>query len=128
MKKSLEVEVGSNTDELQLKLRTIARNTEALADELDAIDNAWQCDYGSDSCQEDKWNNVRTCLKCGEKIHYSPSSALWMTKKKCTIRVIGRKRIRCFISRCHRMPKHYYVLLQNNTVSSTMIHSDMKNL
>ena len=38
-KQSLSISVNMNTDKLQLKLRAIAKHTEALADELDVIDS-----------------------------------------------------------------------------------------
>lgn len=38
-RKPLSISVDMNTDKLQLKLRAIAKHVEALADELDAIDN-----------------------------------------------------------------------------------------
>lgn len=37
--KSLSVSINMNTDKMQLKLRAIAKHTDALADELDRIDN-----------------------------------------------------------------------------------------
>lgn len=37
--RNLSIDVAVNTDKMQLKLRAIAKHTEALADELDAIDN-----------------------------------------------------------------------------------------
>ncbi|MGA4519606.1 hypothetical protein ACPA0F_20320 [Solibacillus silvestris] len=46
-RKPLSISVDVETNKLQLKLRAIAKHTEALADELDAIDNTWQCDCGS---------------------------------------------------------------------------------
>lgn len=36
--RSISIEVDADTSKLQLKLRAIAKHTEALADELDAID------------------------------------------------------------------------------------------
>lgn len=38
-KQSIAIAVEADTNKLQLKLRAIAKHTEALADELDAIDN-----------------------------------------------------------------------------------------
>lgn len=38
--RNLSIDVEINTDKVQLKLRAIAKHTTALADELDAIDNA----------------------------------------------------------------------------------------
>lgn len=39
--RGVTIEVGVDTDKLQLKLRAIAKHAGALADELDAIDNAY---------------------------------------------------------------------------------------
>ncbi|WGT38258.1 hypothetical protein QH639_20955 [Lysinibacillus sp. 1 U-2021] len=41
--KSLSISVDMNIDKMQLKLRAIAKHTEALADELDSIDNGIEC-------------------------------------------------------------------------------------
>ena len=43
----LSIAINMDTNKMQLKLRAIAKHVEALADELDAIDNVWQCDCGS---------------------------------------------------------------------------------
>lgn len=68
----LTITVGMNTDKLQLKLRAIAKHAEALAKELDEIDNAWQCDCGSTEFIDVHFNSKlirRECEKCGE--HYA---------------------------------------------------------
>lgn len=74
---NLSIDVAMNTDRMQLKLRAIAKHAEALADELDAIDNAWQCDCGSFKCEyskffsgdsgEEPYLSYRECLECGEQ-------------------------------------------------------------
>ncbi len=56
---------------MQLKLRAIAKHAEALADELDVIDNAWECEY----CGHDEYvvhrilgnDKLCKCAKCNEK-------------------------------------------------------------
>lgn len=68
--RNLSIDVAMNTDNLQLKLRAIAKHTEALADELDAIDNAWQCDCGSTEFVDfysDSKVIRRECEKCSEQ-------------------------------------------------------------
>ena len=69
--KSLSVSVDMNTDKLQLKLQAIAKHAEALADELDRIDNAWQCDCGCEEKEEILIDNETVfvaCFKCGKPI------------------------------------------------------------
>lgn len=69
--KGITIELETNTDKMQLKLRAIAKHTEALANELDAIDNAWQCDY----CGHHEYvkhhvsgnDQLCKCAKCNEK-------------------------------------------------------------
>lgn len=66
---SITVDVG--TDKMQLKLRAIAKHVGALADELDAIDNAWRCEY----CGHGEYTvhhilgqeKLCKCAKCDEK-------------------------------------------------------------
>ncbi|WP_249659394.1 hypothetical protein [Lysinibacillus fusiformis] len=61
-------------DKSKLKLRAIAKHVGALADELDAIDNAWQCDCGSieyidttlEAFKESRCT-VRECNQCHER-------------------------------------------------------------
>ena len=74
-RKPLSISVEMNTDKLQLKLRAIAKHTEALVDELDRIDNAWQCDCGSieyvdktltNGRTDEVFYSTRTCNNCGE--------------------------------------------------------------
>lgn len=78
--KGITVNVEMNTDKLQMKLRAIAKHTEALANELADIDNRWQCkncgstDYFEDIFTEmfsgDKLYTKRTCLECCEEYVY----------------------------------------------------------
>lgn len=42
-KKSIEIQLDMDTGKLQLKLKAIAKHASALADELEDIDNAWEC-------------------------------------------------------------------------------------
>ena len=75
-KQSLSISVDMDTDKMQLKLRAIAKHAEKLADELAAIDNAWQCDCGSfkyeDSFlyagndEEEPHSSSRQCREYGE--------------------------------------------------------------
>lgn len=57
---NIQVAVEIDTDKLQRKLRAIAKYTEALADELDAIDNSWQCKCGSINYEDSILNNAET--------------------------------------------------------------------
>ena len=69
-KSNLSITVNVGTDKLQRKLHAIAKHAAALADELDAIDNAWQCDCGaSDYTDLHSDNQIveRKCDKCGER-------------------------------------------------------------
>ncbi|MER2057849.1 MAG: hypothetical protein ABTA16_03430 [Niallia sp.] len=69
-RKSLSISVDMDTNKMQLKLRTIAKHTTALADELDAIDNAWQCDCGASDYTDlhsDSPVVERVCNKCYER-------------------------------------------------------------
>ncbi len=72
----ITIELGLSDKSVQ-KLRAIAKHAEALANELDAIDNAWECDCGSvdyqDSilCESDTEKVVehsRECNKCHKVI------------------------------------------------------------
>ena len=71
-KQSFSISVDVDTNKMQLKLRAIAKHTAALADELDAIDNAWQCsECGSNSYTTlfDGTNIVMcTCDGCGKHL------------------------------------------------------------
>lgn len=72
-RKPLSISVDMNTDKLQLKLRAIAKHAEALADELNRIDNMIECPEcgGGDVC-EMHINNEPTyasCNYCGHVIH-----------------------------------------------------------
>lgn len=78
--KGITVNVEMNTDKLQMKLRAIAKHAEALANELDEINNRWQCngcgctDYFEDTFTEmfsgDKLYTKRICLECGGEYVY----------------------------------------------------------
>ena len=63
--------IDLDTKRFELKLRAIAKHTEALADELDVIDNAWQCDCGCEEKEEIQIDNETlfvACFKCGKPI------------------------------------------------------------
>lgn len=71
----LSIAINMDTNKMQLKLRAIAKHTEALANELDAIDNVWQCDCGctkyvDESLIKSGTDEVvfakRICKDCGE--------------------------------------------------------------
>lgn len=66
--KGITLVVGMNTDKLKLKLRAIAKHAEALANELDAIDNAWECPNCAESNYQDLHANnefeFRICNEC----------------------------------------------------------------
>ena len=49
--------LNANRENLQLKLREIAKHIQALVNELDAIDNAWQCD-DCDKRLDDELDNI----------------------------------------------------------------------
>lgn len=69
MKKgNVTVTVDANMNKLKLRLRAIAKHAEALANELDAIENACECgsiDYTT-IYQDDK-PYIKVCDKCGER-------------------------------------------------------------
>lgn len=68
-KQSIAIAVEVDTNKLQLKLRAIAKHAEALANELDAIDNAWQCECGATGYSDVEIANKlyeRTCEGCKE--------------------------------------------------------------
>lgn len=70
--KGITVSVDMDTDKMQLKLRAIAKHAGALADELDAIDNVWQCDCGSTEYVTtfgDGFLTDNQCMGCGK--HFS---------------------------------------------------------
>lgn len=69
-KRTLSIEVEGDTTKLQQQLRAIAKHVGALADELDAIDNAWSCDCGSTEFVDfysDSKVIRRECEKCSEQ-------------------------------------------------------------
>jgi len=58
-------------DKSKLKLRAIAKHEGALADELDRIDNAWQCECGCAEKEKIEIDNKTlfvACFKCGKPI------------------------------------------------------------
>lgn len=65
---NLSIDIEST--KLALKLRAVGKYATALADELDAIDNAWQCDCGSydysDHTFPSGYMANRICDKCKE--------------------------------------------------------------
>jgi len=66
--RGITIELGFD-NKSKLKLRAIAKHAEALADELDAIDNAWQCECGSTEYTTFYECNVLTdnqCTGCGK--------------------------------------------------------------
>lgn len=74
-RKPLSISVDMDTRNMQLKLRAIAKHTEALANELDAIDSAWQCACGCTQYVDEGLINSETdaviyekrvCNDCGE--------------------------------------------------------------
>ena len=72
-KQSISIAVDADTEKLQLKLRAIAKHAEQLANELDAIDNAWQCECGSFAYVDLYHDNTvveRTCSECNERYAY----------------------------------------------------------
>ncbi|MEQ6355500.1 hypothetical protein ABNX05_12795 [Lysinibacillus sp. M3] len=68
--KGISLSVDMDTDKVQLKLRANAKHTEALADELDAIDNTWSCDCGSLDYSDHTYPSgslvTRVCDMCKE--------------------------------------------------------------
>ena len=64
----ITLKMEMNTDKLQMKLRAIAKHAEALANELDAIDNAWKCPNCGASDYQDVFANdefeFRHCNEC----------------------------------------------------------------
>lgn len=69
--RGITIELGFD-DKSKMKLRAIAKHVGALADELDAIDNNWQCDY----CGSYRHSALYTedgaiymaCAQCGKRI------------------------------------------------------------
>lgn len=61
-----------NTDKLQLKLRAIEKHAGALADELEAIDNDWKCDYCGSYSYSTMYTSdeaiYMTCAECGKRV------------------------------------------------------------
>ncbi|MEK4425155.1 hypothetical protein [Solibacillus sp. FSL K6-1523] len=61
--------IDLDTKRFELKLRAIAKYTEALADELDGIDNAWTCEVcGHDvkvTCNYSHLPTRTQCDSCG---------------------------------------------------------------
>lgn len=64
----ITIELGLSDKSVQ-KLRAIAKHAESLANELDAIDNAWECPNCGASNYSDLWNGdkleYRHCDECG---------------------------------------------------------------
>lgn len=64
----ITVDISADTDNLVAKLKAISKHTQALAKELEGIDNAWKCEHcGHDECQSLYFNNElyhSMCLKC----------------------------------------------------------------
>lgn len=61
--------IGLDTKRFELKLRAIEKHAGALADELDAIDNGWTCECGSEEYKI-TYDNVRIdnqCMGCGKR-------------------------------------------------------------
>ncbi|MFF5993700.1 hypothetical protein AAGS61_02945 [Lysinibacillus sp. KU-BSD001] len=76
LKSTIAIDLGLD-DKTKLKLRAIAQHTEALADELDAIDNAWKCECGSihyedsilkECFSEEVTSHKRECQECNKVI------------------------------------------------------------
>lgn len=78
-KQTIQIDIEMNTDKMQLKLRTIAKHAEALANELDAIDNAEPCvNCGSinrtksklftDNNEDEPLCCVEECDDCGHTV------------------------------------------------------------
>lgn len=74
--KGITIDLGLS-DKSVKKLRAIAKHVGALADELDEIDNSWQCECGSIDYQDsilcetetDKVvEHIRECKECHKKI------------------------------------------------------------
>lgn len=69
-RKTMTIAIDMSTDKLQLKLKAVAKHCEALGKELDAIDNAWQCDCGSYDYSDHTYPSgslaKRICDKCKE--------------------------------------------------------------
>lgn len=76
-RKPLSISVDMDTNKMQLKLRAIAKHAEALADELESIDNPWECP----NCSKNNYKDIfvgntleyRFCKECkhaytGERI------------------------------------------------------------
>lgn len=66
--KGITIELGFD-DKSKLKLRAIAKHVGALADELDRIDNLWQCECGAINYEEyhaEQKAYRRECKSCGE--------------------------------------------------------------
>ena len=71
----LSIGIGTNTNQLQRKLRAIAKHAEALADELKAIDESEcpECGGTEIECatfykEEEVHYEQCTCLTCGAPI------------------------------------------------------------
>ena len=68
--KGITIELGLSDRSVQ-KLRAIAKHCEALADELEVIDNAWQCECGCTEYVDEGFINSeviytkRICNNCG---------------------------------------------------------------
>lgn len=70
--RAIHIGVEMDTDKLQLKLRAIAKHAEALADELECIDNDWRCDdcgsYNFSTLFSDDLAAYQACSECGKKV------------------------------------------------------------
>ena len=70
--KTMHIGLDMNTDKLQLKLRAISKHLDALADELDSIDNETCNKCGSPDLHEENFyagdrvvHRTITCNSCG---------------------------------------------------------------
>ena len=64
-----KLSIDIESTKMARKLRAIAKHAESLANELDAIDNEWQCDCGSTKFTDyysDRFIR-RECEKCSEQ-------------------------------------------------------------
>ncbi len=91
--RTIEIEIDADTSKLQLKLRAIAKYVGALADELDAIDNVWQCDCGSLDYSDHTYPSgslvTRVCDKCKESCIVPNDNELPTQLKGTTISIVN---------------------------------------
>lgn len=70
--KNITIDLNVNTNKMQLKLRAIAKHAEALANELDAINNAWSCsNCGHDAYMSffaDNELQYKQCERCHKNV------------------------------------------------------------